>query len=158
MIAKMLAKTLLRLSESVGGSIRRLGDFIDRQLRQYAKSVDRQLGHEKSSAGKSSASLFESLHRLVEQIYKNLSRKKRRNLKEIVDVCIMALEAPITNDVHMAGLIRTQRMQREAEHRVRHQSSEEKKSRIQLPPRKFREETKPAIATRLKNTPQEEKP
>jgi len=154
-VARILAKSLRRFSESLGALLHRAAEGADTRLRSFAERVDRHMGRESHADGRPSASAFESLQRLVEQIYKNLHRKKRRSLKEVLDVCVMALEAPVINDVHMAELIRTQRLQRSSEQGNSFQA-DRKRTRIQLPPRKIQEEVKPPGSSRLKKASTEE--
>lgn len=152
-VARILAKSLRRLSQSLGTSLHHLAESVDRRLRRFAERVDRRMGREHHADGRPSASLFESLRRLVEQVYKNLHRKKRRDLKEIIDVCVLALEAPVTNDVHMAELLRTQRTNKTVNHTTPYRLSEGKRTRIQLPPRKLHEDPPPSGSQRLKKKP-----
>ncbi len=152
MVARILAKSLRRLSESLGTSLHHLAESVDRRLRRFAERVDRHMGREHHADGRPSASLFESLRRLVEQVYKNLHRRKRRDLKEIVDVCVMALEAPVTNDVHVAELLRSQRAIKTANHPTPQRLPDGKKKRIQLPPRKPLEEAPLHSSSRLKKS------
>ncbi|MEI6280011.1 MAG: hypothetical protein WCQ16_11625 [Verrucomicrobiae bacterium] len=138
---KTLTKALHRIAESAGNFLRRLAQRVEMASRKFETRTDRRRTHKRSSDWKRSASLWESLRRLAKQVYKNLRNRKRRNLKTIVDVCVMALESPVVHDAYMADQLRVYRLQKTGEGRAPDPHPEEKKERIQLPPRKSGEET-----------------
>jgi len=130
-LMRALAKVLHRLAEFGGDSLRHFAGCFDGTLHNVAERVDRRRGRRgrsRQSAWKPSTSLRESLSRLAGQVYFNLRAGKRSRIKDLVDVCVMALESSTVNDAYMA--------RRLCKHRARHQQADESIERIQLPQKK----------------------